>query len=266
MDVFRIAQVSDLHLVEPGCLLSGGIDTAAFATSAVAFLNRLVPRPDLVLVTGDGVDGGTDTQYEFLKSVLSGLSMPFRLLAGNHDVPDRLVDWFPDEVVGFRQGRVDGTVDGPVRVVALDSSRPGVPSGSLDAAQLSFLQDELHQDGSPVIVALHHQPFRSGLAAMDRAGLDEASRAGLAQVVSSASNVVRVACGHLHRTLVHPWANTLVSVAPSTAHALTFNLAERARLGWCFEPPAVLVHEWHSEDGMVTHHVTVGDFPDHPVG
>ena len=49
-----IAQISDMHVKAEGKLLYRRIDTAGFLERAVAHVNALDPRPDIVIATGDG--------------------------------------------------------------------------------------------------------------------------------------------------------------------------------------------------------------------
>jgi Icc protein len=53
-----IAQISDTHIKPEGSLAYGRVDTSAFLARAVDHILHLDPRPDVVLGTGDLVDGG----------------------------------------------------------------------------------------------------------------------------------------------------------------------------------------------------------------
>ena len=53
-----IVQISDTHLKREGELLYGRLDTQGFLERAVAHVNALDPRPDVVLATGDLVESG----------------------------------------------------------------------------------------------------------------------------------------------------------------------------------------------------------------
>jgi Icc protein len=53
-----IAHVSDPHMRPPGVLYQGLVDSNAMFAAAVDHLNKLRPRPDLVVVSGDLVDKG----------------------------------------------------------------------------------------------------------------------------------------------------------------------------------------------------------------
>ena len=54
-----IAQITDLHVVGHGQLCQGRVATNAQLQEAVVHINRLEPRPDVVLATGDLTDHGT---------------------------------------------------------------------------------------------------------------------------------------------------------------------------------------------------------------
>src|SRR5947208_3221147 len=53
-----IAQITDMHIKPEGVLAYGRFDTAPYLGRAVEHLLALKPRPDVVLATGDLVDGG----------------------------------------------------------------------------------------------------------------------------------------------------------------------------------------------------------------
>src|SRR5688572_7937744 len=96
------------------------------------------PAPDLVLITGDLVNDGLPSQYEHLAELLAPLTAPVHLMPGNHDVNEHLRAAFPG-LVHDRDGRADGVIEGPVRIVTLDSSRFPSPGGTLDEGQLRWL-------------------------------------------------------------------------------------------------------------------------------
>jgi hypothetical protein len=55
---------------------------------------------------------------------------------------------------------------------------------------------------------MHHPPFRTMIGHMDEIGLRDPDGA-LAAVVARHPQVRRVICGHLHRLIQAPWANTI---------------------------------------------------------
>ena len=48
-----IAHITDPHITAPGTMLMGIVDTASALQQAVTTLNRLDPRPDVTVLTGD---------------------------------------------------------------------------------------------------------------------------------------------------------------------------------------------------------------------
>ena len=134
-----IAQISDMHVKAEGKLLYRRIDTADFLERAVAHVNALDPRPDIVLATGDLVDGGKPEEYAHLRRLLAPLAMPVHLIPGNHDARDALREVFPDHTylppTGFLQYAIEGL---PVRLIALDTLVPGKGHGELCAERLSL--------------------------------------------------------------------------------------------------------------------------------
>ncbi|HEY3597343.1 MAG TPA: phosphodiesterase, partial [Paraburkholderia sp.] len=195
-----LAQISDLHIKQPGALAYRRVDTAAYFARCVGALNALQPRPDAVIVTGDLVDQGDPEQYAHLKSLLAPLSIPYYLLVGNHDDRAALRATFPERQELFDGGEfVQYAVDiGPLRVLALDSLVPGASGGQLCDVRLAWLAAQLDaaQD-RPVIVALHHPPFVSGIGHMDRVRLEPLAARRLEALIARYPNVERVICGHI---------------------------------------------------------------------
>ena len=85
-----IAQITDTHIKPDGALAYRRVDTAGFLARAVDHLLHLDPRPDVVLATGDLVDGGTAEEYQRLRWLLAPLPMPVYLIPGNHDDRENL--------------------------------------------------------------------------------------------------------------------------------------------------------------------------------
>jgi Icc protein len=79
-----LAQITDLHIRPEGQLVYRRIDTASYLNRAVAHLNDLSPRPDVVLITGDLVDSGKPQAYSHLRELLKPLIIPYFVIPGNH--------------------------------------------------------------------------------------------------------------------------------------------------------------------------------------
>src|SRR6266853_5035011 len=121
-----VIQLSDPHIVVPGELLYGRVNTAEFLARAVAEVNRLDPLPDVAVITGDLVDHGDPVEYGHLRSLLVPLAMPVFVIPGNHDAREPLRAAFAADgylpAEGFLQYAIE---DYPVRLLALDTLVPG---------------------------------------------------------------------------------------------------------------------------------------------
>lgn len=255
---FVVAQLSDSHVVEPGRLLNGAVDTARHLAEAVALVETLAP--DVVLVTGDLVDAGRPEQYAHLRELLAPLTVPTVVLPGNHDDRANLLAAFPALAPRHGRDRLDGSRDGPVRLVWLDTLRQGEAGGRLDGEQLEWLDGTLaEQPAAPTLVALHHPPFATGIGHMDAMGLDRHDATAFGAVVERHPQVERVVCGHLHRSITRRWHGTVAMTVPSTCHAVALDLDPDGPAAWNREPPMVTLHRWTPEDGLVTHLRVVGD-------
>ena len=260
-----IAQISDTHIKVEGALAYGHVETAAFLARAVDHILHLDPRPDVVLGTGDLVDGGTPAEYARLRHLLSPLPMPVYLIPGNHDDRDALRRAFADYRLMPRAGFIQYVVDdGPLRLIAVDTLLPGKGGGRVDVERLGWLDARLAEAPTkPTMIFMHHPPFKTAIDYMDRIGLEGAE--AMADVVRRHPQVERVVCGHLHRSIQSRWAGTLALTAPGTAHQVCLDVRKNAGLSLSMEPPGYALHLWRDGIGLVSHVVNVGDFVSHVV-
>jgi 3',5'-cyclic AMP phosphodiesterase CpdA len=257
-----IAQISDLHIKRPGELAYGQVDTAAALQRCVAELNRLNPRPQLVVISGDLADTPAAEEYDHLKSLLAPLEIPFVAVPGNHD-DRRLMR------AALSNGRYahDGPLDsvhkaGAIDVVLLDSSVPKKPYGLLEDATLRWLDETLGASTTrPALVFLHHPPFITGINHMDVQNLHNAK--ALAEIAKRRPRARLIAAGHVHRATLTQFAGVPATICPAPNHAVALDLNESLPPSFRVEPPAFHLHTWFAGDGfgdLVTHHVPIGDF------
>ena len=157
------------------------------------------------------------------------------------------------------EGPLRFTIDlGPIRLIGLDSLIEGEPSGRLGPEQIAWLDARLReQPEKPALVALHHPPFRTGIDHMDDMMLEDGE--ALAEVIGRHPQVVRVLCGHVHRSTQCLFAGTIAQICPNVAHAVQLTLTG-APARWILEPPAVLLHQWQDDRGLVSHLDFIGEF------
>ncbi len=250
-----IAQVTDLHVVANGRLCYRKVPTNQQFEQAVAHINSLEPLPDVVIASGDLTDHGRPEEYQELREILAGLKPPVFVVPGNHDRRDLLMEAFADLSYMPRPGSpfVNYTVDDyPIRLIALDTSVTGHHHGEMCEERLRWLDSALGaRPDAPTLIFMHHPPFRTGVQWMDASGLHGGRR--MESIVARHPQVVRVACGHIHRPIHLSWAGTVASSAPSTCHQVTLDLNEGAGFGFIMEPRAIQLHVWDPGYGLVSH-------------
>lgn len=250
--IVLVAQITDSHIIEAGRTLWRRVDTAGMLAAAVAHVNALRPRPDLVVCTGDLVNNGRDGQYANAAAILAALEVPLVLVPGNHDDRTLLRAHFPQVPAGGPDDRVDLVHDElPLRIVGLDTTVPGQGGGRITDAQMAWLDGVLAgAPERPTLIVQHHPPFATGIAWMDEVGLD--GRELLAAVLARHPQVVAVAAGHLHRSITGRCGGVPAMCSPSTGVQLALAL-DGTPYGYVDEPPSVTLHRWTPTDGLVTH-------------
>jgi 3',5'-cyclic AMP phosphodiesterase CpdA len=173
--------------------------------------------------------------------VLGQLGAPVYVLPGNDDDRDALRKHF--DVPGAIGSPVQYAVDlGPLRLVMLDSTRPGEVRGELDAERLAWLDAELAAAPDRLtLLAMHHPPFLTGSPALDAVGLPAADRRALGEIVERHPQVRRIVTGHVHRAIVGDLAGRAVLTAPSTYVQTRFDLSS-TKIELAEEPAGYAVH------------------------
>jgi Icc protein len=263
LNLMLIAHITDFHVRGTGELMGGRVPTDRLLAATVRAVNAMDPAPDLVIGTGDLVNdgdrpGGAEDQYRNLAAILAELRPPALLIPGNHDnraqMRSLLGAHLPNSVVvadekdaSFAQSALNYVVDSyPVRIIAVDTTIPGVHHGEIGRDQIDWLGERLEeQPQRPTVVIQHHPPFVTGIEYMDEMGLRDAS--DLEQVIAQHPQVLAVLCGHLHRSIVARFAQTVAITAPSTGAQLALRLnGERFR--YSSEAPAIALHLWDPGD------------------
>lgn len=255
-----IAQITDLHVMPKGKLAYERVDTAAMLRNAVAHLNRLAPRPDVVLITGDLADRGEPLAYQHLREILAGLQLPYYVIPGNHDKHSAFREAFKDHSYipasgDFIQYVID---DHAIRIVAADSVVPGQTQGMLCEQRLAWLDKVLgERPGVPTLVLMHHPPLATGLQHYDEVGMARIPE--LEAVIARHPQVERILCGHVHRAIQTRFGGTVVSACPSTAHQVFCDLRPDGQDAWSLDPPGFQLHRWNGK-ALFSYTLNVGEF------
>jgi 3',5'-cyclic AMP phosphodiesterase CpdA len=137
--------------------------------------------------TGDLVNYGNAYQFQHFVELMSGFSLPFFPVAGNHDAAGGLLDEY---LVYSGAPAVHYSFDyGLGHFVMVDSHH-----GVLQNQELDWLEADLAATDQPLkIVFIHHPPF-------DPDGTDYILLAGNLQFMTLMEkyNVSHVFCGHIH--------------------------------------------------------------------
>lgn len=258
-----IAQISDLHIKPPGELAYGRVDTAVALKRCVDTLNQLEPRPLLVVISGDLVDKASPKAYDHLMELLAPLEIQYAAIPGNHD--DRAMlgaasfDHRSHRAVGVSSRTLDFD---DAEVVLIDSTVPGADYGALDAATLAWLDTTLAASATrPALIFLHHPPFATGIAHMDRQNLRNAG--DIAEILQRHPRARLIAAGHVHRAVLTTFAGVAATICPAPNHAVALDLVAGMPPGFRIEPPAFHLHAWFPGDRfgtIVTHLVPIGEF------
>jgi 3',5'-cyclic-AMP phosphodiesterase len=218
-------------------------------------VQALRPLPDVVLVTGDLAENAADAEYEQVLELLAPLDAPIFVLPGNHDDRAALRRHFA--VPGADDEPIQYSAElGPLRLVAIDTTRPGENPGALDEQRLGWLDEELAAaPGTPTLLAMHHPPLVTGIPPLDDIGLPAEDRRALGEVLARHPQVRRVVAGHMHRPITAELAGRIVLAVPSTYMQARFDLVSQ-ELELAPDPAAIALHVLRDGE-LISHLQTV---------
>ncbi|MDO4441315.1 MAG: metallophosphoesterase [Moraxella sp.] len=196
-DVFKIAQISDLHLG----------DEDSFERFLAVLSLAMAESPDLLLLTGDLVNDGHREGYDRLYDALADAQIPVLCIAGNHDVTAEVGHHLPFEERTFlpiclddrlpnRQRLTIGMADTTWQILAINTAISGRIDGRISDESLDFLAEHL-TGGLPTIIAMHHHPHPVGSAWIDGHMLQNPDE--LWQTLAPFDNIQAIICGHVHQ-------------------------------------------------------------------
>jgi len=256
-----ILHVSDTHFVDGGDLLHGSVDSDANLRALFDGFAKSNTRPEAIVFTGDLADQGDPDAYRRLREIVEpaaeALGARIIWVMGNHD-----------ERVAFRRGLLDeeGDQSEPVdrvfdinglRIIALDSTVPGLHHGELSEEQLAWLAHELEVPAPHgTLLALHHPPVPSPLGIIALVELRDQER--LAEVIRG-TDVRGILGGHLHYSTHSTFAGVPVSVASATCYTQDLNVVHPAARGQNGAQSYNLVHVYG--DRLLHSIVPIGEFP-----
>jgi 3',5'-cyclic-AMP phosphodiesterase len=261
----KIITLTDIHIT-PGNQMLIGIDPKERLALAIDHINRTQADADLLIITGDLTHFGDAESYVTLRSILSRLTIPAKILVGNHDIRENFLKVFPD-VETDQNGFVQFTTRlGGIKLIGLDTmnspriegTRKG--AGYLGEARLAFLADALASEPEiPALLFMHHPAFKVGFPGMDAIPLMDPD--AFYDVIKD-HDVRMIVFGHIHRSMSVSWRGINATGYRSLVDQMPFDLVTEDSSLATAEPPSygvilvgddlVLAHsvEFMSEPGI----------------
>jgi Icc protein len=236
----KIIHISDIHLTITGEEM-GGLDPHARFSRALANVAENHANADRIVITGDLTHWGEVAAYEALKSALAEVSIPVRLLIGNHDDRDTFRKVFTDHPVDAN-GFVNHaeTLD-ETRLIYLDSVGDKTHAGHFCAVRRDWLKAELTAAGRARIF-LHHNPMPVGLPAEDKIALVPEDRAAFKALLEAyGDRIDYIHFGHVHAPIHGRFAGIPFASVPSTGNQSLPDLNETELLKGAPMAPAYFV-------------------------
>ena len=197
----RFATVNDVHFGETEC---GRIDDnpngpimrpepgerpypLTMNSGAVAEISAI--DPDAVIAKGDLTEDGRPEEFEAFRQTYGVFGAKLHTVRGNHDSYRH-----QDEYAGDRMIDMPG-----IAVALLDTATPGRTTGRIEAAQFEWLDAQLRDATTPVIIMGHHQQWVEGPRSEDYFGLHPDCSDELSDMCARHANVIAYTAGHTHR-------------------------------------------------------------------
>ena len=242
-----ILQITDTHIVPEGALVSGRLDTFAALTRLIERITSIqhqIDAIDAILISGDLSDNGSPESYDRIKSLLEPLGLPLLMIPGNHDARAPMRATFCDQFAA------DGPLDwvqkiGDLTVIGLDTLVEGAREGTLAPSSLAFLKTQLkNAKDAPVLLAMHHPPFQTGVKFLDDIGLT--NRDAFCELLADHAGPLRIICGHIHSMTVADVGGHVAISAPSPCSTFAYDRRADAPVGFMSLEDGCLLHKWEA--------------------
>ncbi len=240
-----ILQITDTHIVSDGSLVSNRLETFGALSRLIDRITSIRPQIgtiDAVVVSGDLSDDGTVESYERFKILLKSLDLPLLVIPGNHDARENMRAAFVDQFT--HNGPLNWVNQvGDLTVIGLDTLVEGTGKGTLTAQTLDYLKTTLAEaHNTPILLAMHHPPFQSGIKFMDDIGLT--NRTAFRDVVAAHTGPLRIICGHIHSMMVTDVGGHIAVSAPSPCSTFNYDRRDDASVGYMALEDGCLLHTW----------------------
>jgi Icc protein len=241
-----IAQMSDIHAsAENNNLFRLG--------RAISWLASI--QPDVVVMTGDLVEGNWPEGYQLITVALQHLNCRSLILPGNSDERAVMRETMPEvDYWTYEAGMHFAECHSEALIIGLDVCVDDQTYGDI-AGSLPWLQRTLTSDlpGIPLLFT-HHHLFRCGISPID----DVMCRGtnALGDVLSgSGRQPIAICSGHVHRSMSSSIAKIPAHICGSICPANPL-LLDPSRQPPVTDPPALMIHDLRNGQ-LVSSHISV---------
>lgn len=207
----RLIQISDIHLfADPNRVLLG-VKTRESFQALVARLKNEMDKINLVMLSGDLSQDGSEVSYVVIADVFKLFRVPIYWVPGNHDNYGVMMQMYPREMMANQKHIILKNW----HIILLNSQKPGAVEGYLDASQLEHLKHCLQTYPEHyAIIMFHHQPVPVGCSWLDQLGLTNAEE--FWNLVTTYPKVKAVFFGHVHQEFSQIMRGIACYAVPST--------------------------------------------------
>jgi len=143
---FRIAHISDTHISDFGQYVDNAFK------EGVKLVNKLVPKPNIIVHSGDLTDNGVLSEYKLALDKMSEFDQRIVITAGNHDQRNFGNSLF-DEFIG--------KLDYELRIedfqfLIINSAQPDRDEGRIGRRRMEWISNTLAKDKIKILVFHHH--------------------------------------------------------------------------------------------------------------
>ncbi|MEW5010617.1 MAG: 3',5'-cyclic-AMP phosphodiesterase [Cycloclasticus sp.] len=212
----KILQISDMHLFASTEQQLVGVNTEDSFLAVLELAQQASWPPDLIFLTGDLSQDGSEASYLRLIKHLSTLNIPCYVLPGNHDTPEKLGHLFNTGSVLYQP-----FVQYQQWLFAfLDTETAGEEGGTLKEQEVINLRQEIdrHPD-KQVLICLHHQLIPVASEWLDT--MTVINPESLLKLIRSTPKVAGLIHGHVHQEFEGMVEGRPIYASPSTCFQFT---------------------------------------------
>ena len=228
----KIIQITDLHLCEDKTHVSFDINTFDSAKKMIEHIHESEADSDLIVISGDISDDGSESSYSHLTEIVSPIEIPFYLMPGNHDSVEKIREFSRHKNLNSKLYLEEN----PWFIFMFNTKKDDSPNGYLKNDEIEIFKKVLDENKEKYfMVFLHHHPVKIGSPSMDKMVIENAEL--LLDVIKNTESVHGVSWGHVHNVYETQLNNAQLFSTPSTCYqskprSETFIIDENEKPGY----------------------------------